>query len=176
MMRKIIITAAFGIALAGLVLLSHQNVSGQAAVPAQAAQSGPAGSIQDNPSAPDALTSFTISNPYCFQPDPAVDKCYVNFRFIQAVDNQSTSPFMTWMEIVISNKVRYTATAFFEGTISYNYDMVPQGIEVPCGAPNAGGAGNAFGNVYGVSVSPLDTSHTPMSTDIANVTCPAYNP
>jgi hypothetical protein len=41
-------------------------------------------------------------------------------------------------------------------------------------APNAGGAGDQIGNVYAVSIRPLDTSQNPMSTDIANVSCPAF--
>jgi len=121
-----------------------------------------------------ALTSFTISNPYCYQPDPAVGDCVINFRFIQATDNQSTSPFMTWLRITIAGRARMQETAFFEGVITYTYDMAPAGFKVPCGAPNAGGAGNAIGNVYGVTVTPLDSSQNPMSTDIANVECPAF--
>ena len=125
---------------------------------------------------PNALTSFTISNPYCFQPDPGLDQCRINFRFIQATDNLSSAPYMTWLAITISGKKRFNATAFFEGTITYSYNMVPDGLTVPCGAPNAGGAGTAYGNVYGVTVQPLDSSRNPMSTDIANVTCPAFAP
>ena len=125
--------------------------------------------------APQAV-SMTVSNPYCYQPDPAVDKCSINFRFIQAADNQSSAPFMTWLTITISGNKRYNATAFFEGTITYSYDMVPDGLIVACGAPNAGGAGTQFGNVYGVTIQPLDSSRNPMATDIANVTCPAFNP
>jgi len=123
-----------------------------------------------------ALTSFYISNPYCYQADPEVDQCAINFRFIQATDNQSSAPYMTWLAVTITGKKRLSLTAFFEGTITYTYDMAPAGMKVPCGAPNAGGAGTQYGNVYGVTVQPLDSSRNPMSTDIANVTCPAYSP
>jgi len=121
-----------------------------------------------------ALTGFTVSNPYCYQPDPDVGDCIVNFRFIQATDNQTSSPFMTWLRITISGNTRFQATAFFEGTITYSHDMAPLGFKVPCGAPNAGGAGDATGNVFAVSIQPLDSSRNPMSTDIANVSCPAF--
>jgi hypothetical protein len=83
---------------------------------------------------------------------------------------------LTWLVINISGKTRYSATAFFEGNITYTYDMIPGGLKVPCGAPNAGGAGNPYGFVYAVTVNPLDSSRTSMSTDTANVTCPAYAP
>jgi hypothetical protein len=121
-----------------------------------------------------ALTSFTVSNPYCYQPDPAVGDCVINIRLVQATDNQSAAPYMTWLRIAIANKTRLQATAFFEGTITYSHDMAPAGFKVPCGAPNAGGAGNDIGNVYAVTIRPLDTSQNPISTDIANVRCPAF--
>jgi hypothetical protein len=125
---------------------------------------------------PNALTSFTVSNPYCYQADPQLDQCAINFRFVQATDNQSSPPYMTWLAVTISGKKRLSMTAFFEGAITYTYDMAPAGMKVPCGAPNAGGAGAQFGYVYGVTLQPLDSSRNPMSTDIANVTCPAFSP
>ena len=175
-MRYLTVITALGIILAASLFITGGHASGQDQTVQQAPQSGPAGSISSDPGSPDALTSFTVSNPYCYQPDPAADRCYVNFRYIQATDNQSSAPYMTWLIFKISGKVRYSATAFFEGTITYSYNMAPEGIQVPCGAPNAGGAGDAFGNVFGVSIQPLDSSRNPMSTDIANVTCPAYAP
>ncbi len=125
---------------------------------------------------PNALTSFTINNPYCYQPDPAINQCRINFRYIQVNDNQTSAPYLTWLSITILGKDRFTATAFFEGVISYSYNMAPEGLAVPCGLPNAGGAGTQYGNVFGVTVQPLDSSRNPMSTDIANVTCPAFAP
>ncbi|MGA9333033.1 MAG: hypothetical protein WBV39_02030, partial [Rudaea sp.] len=136
-------------------------------------RSDKAGNVVESP---DALTRFNISNPYCYQPDPQLDQCSINFRFMQATDNQSSAPYMTFLAVTISGKKRFSATAFFEGTITYTYDMVPAGLKVPCGSPNAGGAGTAYGNVYGVTVQPLDSNRSPMSTDIANATCPAYSP
>jgi hypothetical protein len=183
-MKKLTVIGFVGLLLLASLLFTRKYTAAQTAsaeptpqaVPAGEVNSGPAGSTGSGPSSPDALTSFTVSNPYCYQPDPAADRCYINFRFIQATDNQSSAPYMTWLAYTISGKKRFNATAFFEGTIYYSYDMVPGGVEVPCGAPNAGGAGTQFGNVYGVTIQPLDSSRNPMSTDIANVTCPAYAP
>jgi hypothetical protein len=175
-MRKFFMAVVLAFVLITGLVLARQRSAGQAAPdPQQPPQAGSAGEIQ-SPDVPDALTSFNVSNPYCYQPDPSVDQCSINFRFIQTVDNQTSAPFMTWLAITISGKKRYNATAFFEGVITYSYDMMPGGMKVPCGAPNAGGAGTAFGNVYGVTIQPLDSSRNPMSTDIANVTCPAFNP
>ena len=174
-MRKFIFAGILVLILMGALLAANNFTSAQVVPPTPLSLTGPSGT-QADPNAPDSLTSFTVSNPYCYQPDPAVDKCSINFRFIQAADNQSSAPFMTWLTITISGNKRYNATAFFEGTITYSYDMVPDGLIVACGAPNAGGAGTQFGNVYGVTIQPLDSSRNPMATDIANVTCPAFNP
>jgi hypothetical protein len=169
-----------GILVLGLLIglvSADQNASAQTGSSLPAPGVDAAGNVQGaNTISPDALTSFTISKSYCYQPDPGLDQCAINFRLIQATDNQSTAPYMTWLTITISSKTRFSATAFFEGTITYTYDMMPYGMKVPCGAPNAGGAGTKYGNVYGVTVTPLDSSRNPMSTDIANLTCPAYAP
>ena len=160
----------------GLVFLG-QRVSAQTDVPTPAPMTNATSSAgQTDVLSPNALTSFTVSNPYCFQPDPALNQCSINFRYIQVNDNQSSAPYLTWLAINILGKNRFTATAFFEGTISYSYNMAPDGFKVPCGLPNAGGAGTLYGNVFSVSIQPLDSGRNPMSTDIANVTCPAFAP
>jgi hypothetical protein len=174
-MRKFIFAGMLVLLLAGAIVLANQRASAQTPLPTPVPLTGPGGTRAE-PLAPSSLTSFVISNPYCYQPDPAVDQCAINFRFVQANDNQSYAPYMTWLAFTISGKKRYNATAFFEGTITYSYDMVPNGLKVPCGPPNAGGAGYQYGYVYGVTVQPLDISRNPMSTDIANVTCPAFSP
>lgn len=178
-MRKILLVAGllFLVLSLSLVVLGRMRASAQAASPTSAPSIDAAGNASGvDAESPTALTSFQVSNPYCYQPDPTVDQCAINFRFIQASDNQSSSPYMTWLSISILNKDRYTSTAFFEGTITYSYDMVPGGLKVACGLPNAGGAGTQYGNVFGVKITPLDSSRNSMSTDIANVTCPAFAP
>jgi hypothetical protein len=174
-MRKFIFAGILIVILTGGLVVADNRASAQVPPPTPLPLTGPSGTRAD-PLAPSSLTSFVISNPYCYQPDPAVDQCAINFRFVQVSGNQTTAPFLTWLAFTINSKKRFNATAFFEGTITYSYDMVPQGLTVPCGPPNASGAGNQYGNVYGVTVNPLDSSRNPMSTDIANVTCPAFSP
>ncbi len=91
---------------------------------------------------PNSLTSFVVSNPFCYQPDPSVDQCRVNFRYIQANDNQSSAPYMTWLAITILGKKRFNATAFFEGTIYYSYDMAPGGFSGALRGAKRGRGGN----------------------------------
>jgi ABC-type transport system substrate-binding protein len=177
-MRKLLVIGFIGLLLIAGLLVTQKNTAAQTTptLTLPTAQVGPAGSTNPNLNSPDSLTSFKVSNPYCYQPDPSANQCSINFRLIQANDNQTSAPYLTWLAISISGKTRFSATAFFEGTITYTYDMVPNGLKVPCGAPNAGGAGNQYGLVYAVTITPLDTSRTAMSTDTANVTCPAYSP
>ena len=177
-MSKRIISVIFVLAvLSGAVfaaqrVFAEDNTPGQALPPQNSASSGPQGSL----SSPGALVSFTVSNPYCYQPNPSVDACSINVRSIQAVGDQVSAPYMTWLAISISGKSLLNTTAFFEDTITYAYNMVPDGLIVPCGAPNAGGAGDKYGYVYGLTIQPLDSNRNPMATDIANITCPAYTP
>ena len=131
------------------------------------------GNTADSPS---GLASFTVSNPYCYPADPQLDQCSINFRFVQATDDQSTAPYIASLAVAISGKKRLSIVAFFEASITYSYDMAPGGMKVPCGPPNAGGAGAQYGNVYSVTVQPLDASRNPISTDTASVACPAYSP
>jgi hypothetical protein len=176
-MRLPLLAGLLAILLGMGLLSSGERVSAQTDSPTPAPQTNgtsDAGEVNLDP--PDALTSFTVSNPYCFQPDPAVDKCQINLRYVQANDNLTSSPYLTWLTINISGKNRFTATKFFEGSITYSYAMVPEGMTVPCGAPNAGGAGSLYGYVYSVSITPLDSGRNSMGNDSANVTCPAYNP
>ena len=177
-MRKWLILAALMGVFAAILVSSSQRVSaqGSAAAPVVVKMDPAGNQVLGDPASPNSISAFTVSNPYCYQPDPAVDDCRINFRVVQATDNQTTSPFMTWLTFTINGKTRYSGTAFFEASITYTYDQLPGGLKVSCGAPNAGGAGAAFGNVYSVSVTPLDSSHKAMSTDIANLTCPAFAP
>ena len=91
-MRKLLIIGFVGLLLVAGLLLNRKNTAAQSALTMPTPQAGPAGSINQDPSSPDALTSFKVSNPYCYQPDPAADQCYINFRSIQATDNQSSAP------------------------------------------------------------------------------------
>ena len=79
-------------------------------------------------------------------------------------------------KISINNKSRAIENLFFENNIYYSYATAPTGFQVPCGAPNAGGGGSDYGNVYYVKVEPFDTTGASMGYDQANLFCPAYAP
>lgn len=175
-MRKLLVIGFIGLLLIAGLLFTQNNTAAQTTPTLPTAQVGPAGSTNPNLNSPNSLTSFTVSNPYCYQPDPSANQCYINFRLIQAIGNQSSAPYLTWLVFSINGKNRFSATNFFESTITYVYNMAPVGFKVPCGAPNSGGAGNQYGLIYSVTITPLDTNRTAMNTDVAKITCPAYAP
>lgn len=140
---------------------------------------GPGGSrlsLPGQPSGPNALSSKLLSNPYCYQPSPTQDRCLINIRYYQASDNGTTPPFMLGVNISINGKLRVRENLFFEDYIYFSNDLIPGGLEVPCGAPNAGGAGAAYGNQYLVKVEPMDSSGLGMGFDQASLSCPAFAP
>lgn len=175
-MRKSLVAAiALAILSIGLFAVEQRQASAQnvTSTPQPQDASGPGGT---RVSGPDALTYKLLSNPYCYQPNPSVNQCVINIRYYQATDNGTSSPYMVRATITISNKVRAVENLFFENNIYYSYDMAPSGFTVPCGAPNAGGDGNAYGNFYYVKVEPIDSNGAGMGYDQAALLCPAYAP
>lgn len=175
-MRKILIVLAGLLLMSfGLLLVSHQQVSAQDVTPTPTpqAETGPSGTRTNSPQ---ALTYKLLSNPYCYQPNPAVNQCFINIRYYQATDNGTSAPYMLRANISINNKLRYVENLFFENNIYFSYDMLPGGLQVPCGAPNAGGGGADYGNQYLVKVEPVDSTGTGMGYDQASLLCPAYAP
>jgi hypothetical protein len=117
---------------------------------------------------PQAVT-LTVSNPACVQSSIQQGACYINFNYIYAT---STDPNFTSIEVTIAGKNRLRMTTFFENSTYLTGSMIGRGLLVTCGRPNASGVPN-FGRIYPVSISARVTGGSPI-TDIANVTCPAY--
>ncbi|MBS0569061.1 MAG: hypothetical protein JSS28_00490 [Proteobacteria bacterium] len=127
-------------------------------------------------SSPSALTGKILSNPYCYQPDPALDQCVINIRYYNANDNGSSAPYLLRATLSINGKARANVNLFFENSLYLTYDMAPAGYKVACGAPNAGGGGAAYGNQYLVKLEPLDSGGNSMGYDQASLLCPAFSP
>jgi len=117
---------------------------------------------------PQAVT-LTVSNPACVQSSTQSGACYINFYYINAV---STDPNFSRIEISIDGKNRLRMTAFFENSIYFSGSMIGKGFQVSCGRPNASGV-PGYGRIYPVNISAYVSGSSPI-TDIANVTCPAY--
>jgi hypothetical protein len=125
---------------------------------------------------PNAVSSFQMSNPYCFQPDASVNQCNINIRYLQANDNGSGVSSLGYVHVTIDGKLRYRATTFFETSVAYSYDMIPGGIKVACGLPNEGGYGALYGKGYAVAANPYTYADVQQGGNYSTVKCPAFNP
>jgi hypothetical protein len=176
-MRKSILAVFFSLLILGALVLFGQRVSAQTATPAAAPQTETLGGATRsvNGLSPNAITSLPMSNPFCSQPDPSMNQCYVNVRYWQANDNGSGN-ILAYVEMSVNGKLRFRSNAFFENFITYSFDMVPDGIKVTCGAPNAGGYGTQYGLGYTIDVKAFDVTNTWVLDDQLLVKCPAFNP
>ncbi len=83
---------------------------------------------------PSATLAVGILNPYCYQPNPTVDACYVNWRMINAQTDA------TLVELTIKINNRMVARHFGGGTlIEVPYTKNDIGYKVKCGRLNSGG-------------------------------------
>lgn len=175
-MRKSLIAAIVVLIVLGWVAVAGQRVSAQDSNPA-----GPVSETQGdasrsvNDQAPDTITSLPMSNPYCYQPDPNANQCYINIRYWQVNDN-GVGNTLAYALVTIDGKLRYRANVFFESNIFYSYDMVPGGLKVACGLPNEGGYGTLYGKGYQVKLDAYDFTDTSQAWNLATVKCPAFNP
>jgi len=53
---------------------------------------GPGGTRSPTPR---SRTGKLLSNPFCYQPDPAGDACIINVRYYSATDNGTSGPYMS---------------------------------------------------------------------------------
>jgi hypothetical protein len=176
-MRKSFLLGILVVLVLGGGVLFEQRVSAQGTTPTAALQTEVRGDARRlvNSAAPDAITSLPMSNPYCFQPDPAVNQCSINVRYWQANDN-GVGNVLAYVNFSLDGKVRYRSNAFFENFVTYSYDMIPGGIKVTCGLPNEGGFGTLYGKAYTVDVKAFDTTNNWVLDDQLAVKCPAFNP
>jgi hypothetical protein len=162
--------------LSGLVIFG-KRVSAQNPAPTAVPQTQVQGDSKRlvNALAPNAITSLPMSNPYCAQPDPAVNQCSINVRYWQANDDK-TGNVLAYVNFSIDGKLVFRSNAFFENFVTYSYDMIPGGIKVACGTANQGGFGALYGKGYTVDVKAYDVTNTWVLDDQLNVKCPAFIP
>ena len=120
--------------------------------------------------APATGVVLTVNNPYCVQPTVKTGACYINLRSLSAYTTDSS---FTRVEISINGKVRLRLQSFFESSAYLSDRMLGNGLQVPCGGPNASG-NPAYGRIYPVTIIGY-SSNSPSTTDIATVTCPFYD-
>jgi hypothetical protein len=176
-MRKLFLPGAFLLVLLSGLILFEQRASAQGPTPTPTPQVEIRGDAQRlvNGAAPNAITSLPMSNPYCFQPDPAVNQCLLNVRYWQANDD-GTGNILAYVNFSVDGKLRFRSNAFFENFVTYSYDMIPGGIKVTCGLPNEGGFGALYGKAYTIDVKAYDVTNAWVLDDQLATKCPAYNP
>jgi hypothetical protein len=176
-MQKPILIGIFALILLGGLVLIEQRVFAQNPAPTSTPLDQTSGDARRlvNGIVPDSITSLPMSNPYCAQPDPAVNQCAINVRYWQANDN-GTGNVLAYVNFSLDGKLRYRSNAFFENFVTYSYDMIPGGIKVSCGLPNEGGFGALYGKGYTVDVKAYDVTNNWVLDDQLLVRCPAYNP
>jgi len=108
----------------------------------------------------------------CYQPDPALNNCYVSWYYLSV----SASPnYMLTMTAVLND---YGAVAhvqgFFQTSMYVPYNMLGQGIRVPCGA--LGSSGNPLlGRAYAYAIRARDSANL-SSANYGTVYCTAFTP
>jgi len=176
-MRRMLLLGILSALLIGGLVILGKNVSAQNPGPTPVPRLESIGGAvrMTNVDAPNAITSLPMSNPFCAQPDPALNQCSLNVRYFQANDNGAGN-ILAYVHLSVDGKLRFRSNAFFENFVTYSYDMVPGGIKVACGLPNEGGAGVLYGKTYTIDVKAFDVTNNWVLDDQLNVKCPAYNP
>jgi hypothetical protein len=131
--------------------------------------SAPAG---ESPSPPPLISFIDSPTATCYQPNPAVDVCWINWYYLSV----SASPnYMICMEVTI-NEIGKVARyqGFFQTSMYVPYNMHDRGFRVPCGAPGASGDPDR-GLSYGYTIRAQDSVGL-RSANYGSVTCPPYAP
>lgn len=120
-----------------------------------------------------ALSGITTQMPYCYQPDPDEDVCYINFRqnSVQAGIDKS----MFGMTVTIAGEVRVLYRGFFDSSLNAVYGMHGDGFKVPCGAPGEGGV-PSMGASYSLYIIAEENGTGVKSANSGIIRCPPYVP
>lgn len=125
-------------------------------------------------SAPQQPTIGFIDSPSatCYIPDPGQDSCYINWYYL-SVD--ASPNYMITMTATINNigPVAHVQ-GFFQTSMYVPYNMLGQGIKVPCGSLGAGG-NPQLGNAYAFTIRARDSAGL-SSANYGTVYCPASTP
>jgi hypothetical protein len=113
--------------------------------------------------------SLIMSNPTCVESQPASGRCSIQIASLVA---SGGDPSFGRLEVLVNGKLRLLMAGFFEATAYVTPRMVPGGLAVTCGLPNAGGQPN-FGLAYLLTANAYMADGTSAS-DSMTVFCPAY--
>jgi hypothetical protein len=128
-------------------------------------------SIVEGPESPD-ISFIDSPTAGCYQPDPSVDECYINWYYMSV----SASPnYMIAMTVTLNSigpVARYAG--FFQTSMYVPFNMQDRGFKVACGPLGAGGNAQ-LGNAYGYTIRARDSANL-RSANYGTVYCPAFVP
>jgi hypothetical protein len=119
---------------------------------------------------PQASTiSITMSNPSCVQVVETNGICSIQVHNLYA---SGSDPSLSRVEVLVNGKLRININGFFEADAYFTDQMLPGGLKVVCGMPNASGSKN-FGRIYSITANAYMVDGATAS-DNMNVACPAF--
>lgn len=108
----------------------------------------------------------------CYLPDPSQDSCYITWYYM-AVD--ASPNYMITMTATLNNIGPIAhVQGFFQTSMYVPYNMLGQGIKVPCGSPGAGG-NPQLGNAYAFTIRARDSANLG-AANYGTVYCPPFGP
>jgi hypothetical protein len=114
--------------------------------------------------------SIAMSNPSCVQVRPPSGACSIQ---VGSLTVSGSDPTFSRLEVLVNGKLRVYMGGFFESSAYLTYPMVPGGLVVACGRPNASGLPN-YGRAYSLTANAYMVDGTSAS-DSMTVFCPAYD-
>ena len=119
---------------------------------------------------PASSITVQMSDPACVEAVPASGSCAIEMNSLTAT---AGDPSFSRIELSVNGKLRLIMNGFFESSAYFSEQMLPGGLKVACGRPNAGGQPN-FGNSYTLSAIGYMGDGTWLNNS-ATVFCPAYD-
>jgi hypothetical protein len=113
--------------------------------------------------------TVSMSNPSCTQSRPTSGTCSLQFFTLTA---SGSDPSFSRLEVLVGGKLRLYMGGFFEPTAFYFHTMLPGGLKVTCGRPNASGS-PGYGKAYLITVNAYMADGS-SATKSMNVYCPAF--
>jgi len=179
-MRRLVFALAAVLLLSVAALATMDVVQGRAPLGLGIIDHEVQGEALREITAPDAVDAPEVPNigfidspsATCYQPDPEQNLCYINWYYLSV----SASPnYMITMTATLND---YGPVAnvqgFFQTSMYVPYNMLGQGIRVPCGSLGQGGVPN-LGKAYGYTIRARDSAGL-SSANYGTVYCPAYLP
>jgi hypothetical protein len=117
-----------------------------------------------------STVSLTMNNPSCGKSLTESGSCSIQINNLIV---SGSDPSFSRLEVLVNGKLRVSMGGFFEATAYLSSSMLPNGIQVACGGPNAGGNPN-YGKSYLVSANAYMADGTSAS-DSMTVYCPYYD-